>query len=120
MSSATRPLPTDVTLSAPRETGDEARVLVIAARPDSSGLAAAEVLAERVGGAAAHSGDAELGTKAGRAAQVIVLDPSSLRAKMTRDRAFSAPAGAAARRDLLNRLAPFQDRVRWMTRPAAA
>ena len=35
-----------------------------------------------------------------------------------RDRAFTAPADPAARRDLLSRLAPHQDRVRWMTSPA--
>ena len=119
MSSPTRPAPTDVTIPAPRENSDERRVLVVAARPDESGLAAAEVLAERIGGEAAHSGTADLGTKLRGAAQVIVLDPGSLRAKMTRDRAFSAPADASARRDLLTRLAPYQDRVRWMTRPAA-
>lgn len=120
MSTPLRPAPTDVTIPAPRENSDEARVLVVAARPDSSGLAAAEVLAERIGGAAAHSGNAELGTMLRGASEVIVLDPSSLRARMTRDRAFSAHADAAARRELLTRLAPFQDRVRWMTRPAAA
>ena len=112
--SATRTVP------APRQSPDTAseRVLVVSARPDTSGLAAAQVLAERLGGAAAHSGDAELTSMLRGATQVIVLDPSSLRAKLTRDPAFSAPADVAARRDLLNRLVPFQNRVTWMTRPA--
>ena len=116
MSTPTRPAPTH--LSASRQTTD-AGVLVVAARPDDRGLAAAEVLAARLGGTAAHPRDADLDTKVRGASKVIVLDPTSMRARLTRDPAFAAPADPAARRDLLNRLAPHQDRVRWMTRPAA-
>jgi len=118
MSTPTRPAPSDITLPAPRQHSDEGRVLVVAARPDARGLAAAEVLADRVGGAATHSRDADLETRLRGASQVIVLDPGPVRARLTRDQAFTAPADPAARRDLLSRLAPHQDRVRWMTRPA--
>lgn len=120
MSSPTRPAPSDVTIPAPRQSSDEAPVLVVAARPDARGLAAAEVLAERLGGAATTSRDADLETRLRGAAKVIVLDPSPVRARLTRDRAFTAPADPAARRDLLGRLVPHQDRVRWMTSPAQA
>lgn len=119
MSSPARPAPSDVTVPAPRQSSDEARVLVVAARPDARGLAAAQVLADRMGGAAAQSRDTDLETRVRGAAEVIVLDPSAMRARMTRDQAFTAPAEAADRRALLTRLAPHQDRVRWMTRPAA-
>ncbi|CAA9286517.1 MAG: hypothetical protein AVDCRST_MAG54-4080 [uncultured Actinomycetospora sp.] len=120
MSTPTRPTPSDVIVPAPRQSSGEAPVLVVAARPDARGLAAAEVLADRVGGAAATSRDADLETRLRGAAKVIVLDPSPVRARLTRDRAFTAPADPAARRDLLSRLAPHQDRVRWMTSPAQA
>jgi hypothetical protein len=117
MSSPTRPAPSDVITRTPRQSSGEAPVLVVAARPDARGLAAAEALADRVGGAATTSRDADLETRLRGAAKVIVLDPSQMRARLTRDRAFSAPADPAARRDLLSRLAPHQDRVRWVTRP---
>jgi len=119
MSSPARPVSSDVPVPAPRQSSDEATVLVIAARSDARGLAAAEVLADRMGGAAVHSRDTDLETRLRGASKVIVLDPSAMRARMTRDQAFTAPADSADRRALLNRLAPHQDRVRWMTRPAA-
>ncbi|GAA4875716.1 hypothetical protein [Actinomycetospora straminea] len=118
MSTPTRPAPTDATAPATRP-ADEPRVLVVAARPDARGLAAAQVRADRLGGVAAHSQDADLDRKLRSASRVIVLDPGAVRARLTRDQAFTAPADPAARRDLLSRLAPFQDRVRWETRPAA-
>jgi hypothetical protein len=93
-------------------------LLVIAARPDPSGLAAAQVFADRVGGTATHAGAAGLDHEVRAAARVIVLDPGTVRARLTRDRAFTATAAPGARRDLIMRLAPYQDRVRWMSRPA--
>jgi hypothetical protein len=116
MSSITRPAPSDTTAPAARPSS-EAHVLVVAARPDSTGLAAAQVLAERLGADATHAGATGLDAAVRDAAEVIVLDPS-LRARLTRDPAFTAKADPASRRDLLSRLAPYQDRVRWMSRPA--
>lgn len=107
------------TLGADRASDAPTRpVLVIAARPDTSGLAAAQVFADRVGGTATHAGAAGLDDEIRAAARVIVLDPGTVRARLTRDRAFSATAAPGARRDLIMRLAPYQDRVRWMSRPA--
>ncbi|PVZ09370.1 hypothetical protein [Actinomycetospora cinnamomea] len=121
MSSPTRPAPSDVTTqTAHRSSSGETPVLVVAARPDARGLAAAEVLADRLGGAAAHSRTVDLDARLRGASTVIVLDPSPIRAKLTRDSAFTAPADSAARRDLISRLAPHQSRVRWMTRPDRA
>jgi hypothetical protein len=117
MSSPTRPAPSSVTAPAARPSSED-HVLVVAARPDSTGLAAAQVLAERLGADATHAGATGLDAAVRDAAEVIVLDPS-LRARLTRrDPAFTAKADPAARRDLLSRLAPYQDRVRWMSRPA--
>jgi hypothetical protein len=116
MSSSTRPAPSDVTAPAARPSSED-HVLVVAARPDTTGLAAAQVLADRLGADATHAGATGLDAAVRSAAEVIVLDPS-LRARLTRDPAFTAKADPAARRDLLSRLAPYQDRVRWMSRPA--
>jgi hypothetical protein len=116
MSSPTRPAPSDVTVPESRPSAED-NVLVVAARPDATGLAAAKVLADRVGGEATHAGATGLDAAVRSAAKVIVLDPS-LRARLTRDPAFTAKADPAARRDLINRLAPYRDRVRWMSRPA--
>lgn len=118
MSSPTRPTATDAPVPTPRQSSDDAHLLVVAARPDDRGLAAAQVLADRLGGAAAHSRDTELDSRLRGASQVIVLDPGAVRARLTKDEAFSAPADAAARRSLLSRLAPYQDRVSWLSRPA--
>lgn len=116
----TRPTATTApSVPAPRQVPAPDRVLVVAARPDATGLAAAQVLADRVGGEATHSGADGLEAAVRAAGRVIVLDPGALRARLTRDRAFTATADSSARRDLLARLAPYQDRVRWMSRPAA-
>ncbi|WP_285658581.1 hypothetical protein [Actinomycetospora sp. NBRC 106375] len=120
MSSPTRPVAPDTTVPAPRQSSDEAPVLVVAARPDATGLAAAQVLADRMGAEATHGGAQGLDAAVRAAAKVIVLDPGGVRARLTRDRAFTAPAAAGARRDLINRLAPYQNRVRWMSRPEQA
>lgn len=96
------------------------RTLVVAARPDACGLDAARTYADRLGGAetpAVHAGDAHLEQLVREADRVLVLDPGSLRARLTRDRAFTAHADASARRALLARLAPYQDRVHWMSGP---
>ena len=116
MSSPTRSAPSDVTVPTTRRSPED-HVLVVAARPDATGLAAAQVLADRVGGEATHAGATGLDAAVRGAAKVIVLDPS-LRARLTRDPAFTAKADPSARRDLISRLAPYQDRVRWMSRPA--
>lgn len=118
MSTPAAPRTTTPSVPAPRQPSETDSVLVVAARPDATGLAAAQVLADRVGGAATHAGDHGLETAVRAAREVIVLDPGALRARLTRDRAFTATAGPAARRDLLTRLAPYQDRVRWLSRPA--
>lgn len=112
------PAATAPSVPAPRQVPDAARVLVVAARPDATGLAAAQAYAERVGGEATHAGATGLDAAVREASRVLVLDPGALRAKVTRDRAFTATADPAARRDLLSRLAPYQDRVRWLSRPA--
>jgi hypothetical protein len=65
-----------------------------------------------------HAGDAHLEDYVREADSVVVLDPGTLRARLTRDPAFTAPADGAARRALLARLAPFQDRVRWLAGPS--
>lgn len=93
------------------------RVLVVAARPDACGLDAARRYAERIGGRAAHAGDACLDDQVRLADRVIVLDPGVLRARLTRDRAFTASASASARRALIARLAPYRERVRWLAGP---
>ena len=77
-----------------------------------------QVYADRVGGEATHAGAKGLDAAVREASKVLVLDPSAMRARMTRDRAFTATAAPAARRDLLTRLAPYQDRVSWLSRPA--
>jgi hypothetical protein len=105
-------------LPAPRPVPDAERVLVVAARPDETGLAAAQVYADRVGGEATHAGATGLDAAVAHASKVVVLDPGAMRARMTRDRAFTATADPAARRTLLSRLAPYQDRVSWLSRPA--
>jgi len=97
------------------------RTLIVAARPDTLGLEAARSYAERLGGdeiPAVHAGDAHLEDYVREADSVVVLDPGTLRARLTRDPAFTAPADGAARRALLARLAPFQDRVRWLAGPS--
>lgn len=114
----TTPAATALSVPAPRETPDAERVLVVAARPDADGLAAAQVYADRVGGEATHAGAKGLDAAVREASKVLVLDPSAMRARVTRDRAFTATAAPAARRDLLTRLAPYQDRVSWLSRPA--
>ena len=113
MSTPTRPVSATTTVSS-----TDRPVLVVAARPDATGLAAAQVLADRMGAEATHSGAKGLDAAVRAAGQVIVLDPGAVRARLTRDRAFTAPAAVSARRDLINRLAPYQDRVRWTRRPA--
>jgi electron transfer flavoprotein alpha/beta subunit len=97
------------------------RTLIVAARPDTLGLEAARRYADRLGGdeiPAVHAGDAHLEDYVREADSVVVLDPGTLRARLTRDPAFTAPADGAARRALLARLAPFQDRVRWLAGPS--
>ncbi|GAA4911124.1 hypothetical protein EV188_10350 [Actinomycetospora succinea] len=112
------PAATALPVPSPRETPDAERVLVVAARPDETGLAAAQVYADRVGGEATHAGATGLDAAVREASTVVVLDPGAMRARMTRDRAFTATADPASRRHLLSQLAPYQDRVSWLSRPA--
>ena len=114
----TTPAATTPSVPAPRVTPDAERVLVVAARPDETGLAAAQAYADRVGGEATHAGAKGLDAAVREASKVLVLDPGAVRARMTRDRAFTATADSASRRRLLTRLAPYQDRVSWLSRPA--
>lgn len=109
-----------------------ATVLVIAARGDTRGAAAAEayaaVLRDTGPGTtrvvATHAGAPDLADRIGAAVRIHVLDPGRVRAWRERrraradgrPRALTAPARTADRLALLGALRDLPSRVRWVTR----
>jgi hypothetical protein len=109
-------------------------VLVVAARADNRGAAAAEVYAGTLRATdpanmpviATHAGALDLAERAASAERIYVLDPGRFRAWRERrharagghDQPLTAPARSADRLALLKLLRDHQSRVQWITRGA--